>query len=93
MIHVVAYATNPPRATPGFIKALSKHSCRWQKLMRGAWRLDTKHSAGELSGLLSPHIQHDDTLFVIRSRDEHGGWLTKEARNWITASHEHKRFG
>ena len=82
------------RAVPEFIevmKTCSRSGYYW-RLMSNVWLVDTQISPQVLADSLKNTLTEADSLFVIRVKDDYGGWLTQPSWDWLHTSRENGDF-
>ncbi len=73
----------PDRNYTGLFERL-KSSPSWWHYLESTWLIATNESATQLANRLAPAIDRNDLLLVIEVRRGVGGWLPRDAWNWIT---------
>lgn len=58
----------------------------WWHYLDSTWIVKTDLSVSLIQIRLFPHITKDDRLLIIRIEKPAGGWLTKDAWDWITTN-------
>ena len=84
MLYVVSYdLTKPGKDYMGLIEQL-KYSPRWWHYLESTWLIATQESPSELFNRLAAHLDRNDRLLIIEAGNGIGGWLPKDAWEWIS---------
>lgn len=72
----------PGRDYSGLYGAI-RLSGRWWHYLDSTWIIVTTESAQQISQRLKPHIDNNDYILIIEVVNNIGGWLPKDAWEWI----------
>lgn len=68
--------------TPVF-ETIKRNSNGWWHYIDNVWLSNTEMSADTFAKALLPYLLTTDRLLVVRITQEHQGWLTQDAWDWI----------
>ena len=85
-VYSVSYDLHRPGQNyTGLIDELKK-SRNWWHYLESTWLIVTNETASQLWDRLSQHVDANDSVLVIVVRNDKGGWLPKDAWDWINAN-------
>ena len=83
MIYAVNYDLKQPGRNYDGLHGAIKELGAWWHYLGSTWLIDTALSAEQIWQRLSPHIDKDDFVLVIRVVNDKSGWLPPKAWEWI----------
>jgi hypothetical protein len=75
-----------PWANHSRLETELRQSHRWWHYMTGVWLVLRYETLLELHDLLVPVIQQEDHMLILPAKRPAGGWLPKDAWDWIEAN-------
>ena len=83
MVYVISYDLRKPgKDYTGLIEQL-QYSPRWWHYLASTWLISTTESASQLYNRLAAHLDGNDSILIIDAGNQIGGWLSKDAWEWI----------
>ena len=76
---------SPTKDYTPFFNAIKNHTGWWWHYFGTVWIVESSMNANKFAESLYPFIENTDHLFVARLAKEYGGWLPKEAWDWLNA--------
>lgn len=81
-VHLVSYDLNKSgKDYKGLYEVLQSYAY-WHYL-DSTWLIYTSLTPGQLFEKLKPHIDSDDSCFVVQITSSYSGWLPQAAWDWI----------
>ena len=83
MLYVVSYDLKKPGKDYIGLTEQLQNSPRWWHYLGSTWLIATEESASQLYNRLAAHLDSGDRLLIIEAGNHIGGWLAKDAWEWI----------
>lgn len=84
MVYVVSYDLRKPGKDYIGLTEQLQNSPRWWHYLESTWLIATPESASQLYNRLRAHLdKKDDSILIIEVGNHVGGWLPKDAWEWI----------
>lgn len=86
MVHLITYDLHRTGQNySGLIAAITAISPKWRKLLLSAWLVDSPLSTVQVYNKLTPYIDANDRLIVVRMQQDFAGWLTQPDWDWLNS--------
>ena len=83
MVYVVSYDLRKRGKNYIGLTEQLQNSPLWWHYLESTWLIATSESPSELYNRLAAHLDSDDSILIIEAGKDIGGWLPKEAWEWI----------
>jgi hypothetical protein len=85
MVYLITYDLNKiGQNYDGLYKAIKNLGSSWWHYLDSIWLVEISNSsADQISDILIKEIDKNDYILVVRVLEDYGGWLKKEAWDWI----------
>ncbi len=86
MVVLISYDLKKPgKDYKKLYEGLKEIGTEWWHYLESVWLLETHLTPDQISASLRPHMDNNDSLFVITLRPSYDGWLPEDAWNWLRA--------
>jgi len=83
MIYIIGYDLNKPGQDYAELFEALKSFPSWWHYLDSTWLISTNNNATEIFNKLKPYIDTNDRILVIQANNDHAGWLSQKAWDWI----------
>ncbi|MBI2669531.1 MAG: hypothetical protein HYX20_00040 [Candidatus Yanofskybacteria bacterium] len=84
MIILITYdLNNPGKDYMPLYSAIKDISGTWWHSLTSVWLIDTDKNTNRVRDMLTPRIDSNDELFVVRLTPDYAGYLSREAWQWL----------